>query len=442
MRSPDRFPPGRALLALALAALALTGAARADEDPAAIEAYHRQTEEIRGLRFLRPVKVEMRGRDELREYMRASFEREVDPEEIALGEAVLKQLDLMPPGGDLEAIFLEMMEENVAGFYDPTNETLWIIRDGQASGRDPTVIVHELIHALEDQHFDLEALSGRVEGHDDRALALQGLVEGSATYGMLQPMMRGNVEDPRARRIALAGVSFVLEASGAAQPSDAPDFVMGVLVYPYAHGLGFVSDLIEDRGFAALDQLYADPPSSTEQILHPEKYFAAERDEPVERRLPDLAPALGDGWERLGDNTLGELQLRLAMREWLVMRPTQELRRELPEELEGLGRLLVHLGSRLVPPFDPVRIAAGWDGDRYQVLHHASGRTAMVWWTCWDSAEEAAEFERAYAQAAGFRGRQPGRVGIVRTGAEVVILEDVPPAARSRVLERLEPAAF
>jgi len=130
--------------------------------------------------------------------------------------------------------------------------------------------------------------------------------------------------------------------------------------------LRFVQTLQRQGGFAAVDSAFRDPPQSTEQILHPEKYTA--REAPVAVQLPELAAALGEGWRQTATDTLGELDLRI---------------------------LIQQFGDRQTAE----RAAAGWGGDRYALLEDDAGRAAVAIKTTWDSAPDAQEFFRAYSDA-------------------------------------------
>jgi hypothetical protein len=246
--------------------------------------------------------------------------------------------------------------------------------------------------------------------------------------------------DRDAQRWMFRGLAFTMDLGGAIQPqeSEAPDFLMRLLIAPYAEGVKFVGRVAEDGGYEAVSRAYAAPPRSTEQVLHPEKLLGDDADEPVERRLPDLGAALGPDWRPLGQNTMGELQTRLVLQRWLVDEPALSLLEELPPEARKLGQLVLGLGSRLIPDRDPVRVAEGWGGDRYQVLHHTLGHTAVVWWTTWDTEADADELENALGLAVE---RHPG-IAVDRRGREVVVLFDVPEESRAAVLARLRPEVF
>lgn len=414
----------RFLLALLALVIAMPVHAQESSRDRQVAAWTQQAESIRGLKFKQPVKVEWRDRDALVAYLENLFDKEYPPAEIKADEALLKHLSLIPADASLRKLTLDMLGEGVAGFYNPEDSTLWIIDDeGGSSEQDSMTVVHELIHALEDQHFDLLKRDKAVKHHDDKMLALTGLVEGSATYGMFQPMLAGT-QDPRQIRVALRGLSVLLDVSGNLTGMDAPDFMLANLIYPYAQGLRFVTAISQRKGYAAVNAAYDAVPESTEQILHPEKYLGPERDVPFERTLPDLAKTLGEGWSTVRENTMGELQIRLAFDSWLISSTADWLLGGQDAMARGLGRTALQWASKLAPQLNPVELAAGWGGDRYQLLAKADGTTALVWCSLWDTDQDAEAFVRGYRMAA--KAREVAQPTIEVTGRNVIICEGVP----------------
>jgi hypothetical protein len=169
-----------------------------------------------------------------------------------------------------------------------------------------------------------------------------------------------------------------------------PPFLLENLMFPYTQGAEFVQKMQRERGWARIGQAFNDPPSSTEQILHPEKFYGDQRDEPMELLLPDFASAFGEGAkvEELYENTLGEFNVVLLLRA---------------------------LGANKAAA---AKAAAGWDGDRFEGFETEDGRVVLVWLTTWDSEAEAQEFEAAYRKALG---ATPAR-HLERRGVEVLLV--------------------
>ena len=148
-------------------------------------------------------------------------------------------------------------------------------------------------------------------------------------------------------------------------PEDVPPILISNLAFPYDSGSRFVDALYRAGGFAAIDAAWANPPRSTEQILHPERYLAGDAPELVS--LAPLTDTLGVGWQQVAGDIMGEFFLR------------QYLDQQLPASVAE-------------------RAAMGWGGDRYAVYwNEATGELVLALRLVWDTATDAAEFADAYA---------------------------------------------
>jgi hypothetical protein len=287
-----------------------------------------------------------------------------------------------------------MLQDQVGGYYDPQTEVFFVLGDlprSAASG----LIAHELTHALDDQHFHIDRLLESANVDDDREAAAGCVIEGSATVVSNAFLLRGPAVVP-------AGP----DATPA--PSDGrrqqrfralPDILQRSLISPYLLGQWFLlrGDLSRLRtGVTAadLDRAFADPPASTEQVLHPEKYWGAARDAPVAVALPDLSPRLGTGFHLSGDGVLGELGLA-------VLTGLAPLDPAAPEASRG--------------PAWTNAAATGWGGDRYQ-LYEAGSRAVTLLATTWDTATDAMEFARALPASAVRATRRRDRWVVVVVG--------------------------
>lgn len=240
--------------------------------------------------------------------------------------------------------------------------------------QERVTFAHEFTHALQDQHFDLRALLPKHPENVDRSAAVQALVEGDAV--LLQSLWAQQA-------LTRAELQELSNGGGgsASKLADAPLVVRTELLFPYTTGLEFALAVFRRAGgYAGLDEAFRNPPASTEQVIHPEKYFAREAPVPVD--LPDLAAALGDGWRRVNGNTLGELYLRILVQQYADAAQAQVA-------------------------------AAGWGGDRWQLLEK-DGRSAVVLRTVWDTEQDAREFFTAYG--AGLTRRFAGATRVEDTG--------------------------
>lgn len=357
-------------------------------------AYEAVLPKLRGLEFRNPVEPKFMERDELRAHMATLLQEEITPAEMRLLDATLEVFGFAPPGIETEEMLLAIYSEEVAGFYDPKRKQLFLIREkpqpekkpgfferllGVSSEFDPAeakaTLSHEMAHALADQHFDLERLQEDARHDSDRLLALTALIEGEATLVMLADMGRSPGSDGRE---FLASPPWIMDATfrfaAALLPfaagkafRSAPAVVREALLFSYFKGLVFLLHLTNRDEWTSVDRAFRAPPLSTEQILHPEK-FHGEVDTPQAITMPALAGVVAPDWTEIGRDVLGEFQISILLR--------------------------LHWGALA---------AAGWDGDGYAVFAHRDGRSALAWYTTWDSEQDAREFAGAYARYASTR---------------------------------------
>jgi hypothetical protein len=325
-------------------------------------------EKYRGLEARRPVPAGTLEEPELRKKMTESLDEELSPDQLEAAEIAAKTFGLIPESMDLSRFLLELLTSEVAGFYDPLKGYMALVRRGEAVDEQDVVIVHELTHALQDQHFDLQRFEA-VDPMSDAATALTALSEGDATLTMTSFLAGKNLEE-------LPGVGEVMktflsepdalttaDVPGGAELAKAPAWVRDSLLFGYVQGFSFCLDVRRAGGQKLLDYAFAtDPPRSSEQILHPEKWHGR-RDDPVLLRWPDLAPALA-GWRKVSAGETGEATLQSLLR----------------RNARDRGKADA--------------AAAGWGGDRFEV-YAREGRRLLVWWTEWDSEADAAEFQAA-----------------------------------------------
>jgi hypothetical protein len=290
-----------------------------------------ETERVRGLPFLTQPNVAIITADELAARVRADLEEEIDPAELAVDARVLKLLGLLEPADDLEQLLIDLYSEQVAGFYD--GDTGEMVIAGDAADLSPltkSVVVHELVHALTDQHFlfngDFEAMFD--EQRYDEGAAFQALIEGDATYFQLVYIQ----ELPLAEQLALA-TEALGQMDEASVLQSAPAWIQDDLAFPYDSGQLFVESLVSAGGIAAVDAAYSDRPASTEVVMHPDRFASGERILQVEPVAVEL-----DGYEVHETSTYGEWGLRLLL-------------------------------SQSGEPGVAAQAANGWGGDSYQVLY-------------------------------------------------------------------------
>jgi hypothetical protein len=290
-----------ALLAAGAVALGGGGSPAAREQivsPAHIRLVERRVEALRGLRFRHPVPVAIVSPAQARREGTAEAERSQPAAGQRANEELLKLLGLLPARADLGAIEGSVFEEQVAGYYDPRRKRLALVR---GAGVDDITLAHELTHALEDQHADLERLGSDPRAGDDARTAQQALVEGSATLVMERYAERWPSDAPFGD--ALSGLTQVTGAR------PLPQYIARSLVFPYFQGETFVQTLLDvDGGGWGLVNLAerARPPVSTAEILQPRRWLRAEQPVPVSLAGAGRAlAAAGGGWRRIAGSTLG-----------------------------------------------------------------------------------------------------------------------------------------
>ena len=369
---------------LAVAALAGCGSYRlvregkVHEDVAA--KVRRKLVAIRGLSFERPVPLVAMEPADARAILERELRHQYAPGDLATIGRVYTALGLLSAGTDLEQAFLDLYSSQLAGFYDPVDRRMVLVSNVVATGfftrvvegvlrRDlagEMVLAHELTHALQDQHFGL--ISGRADlGDDDAQLALRAVYEGDATlagYAAVLGGLRAGTATALARQ--LEGVPAQMERTY----PEVPALIRDSVVFQYVAGVNFVSWAYKNAGWDGVNALLSRPPRSTEQILHPEKYFV-KQENPLRVQIGAMAPYLRGDWQLAEEATLGEFTIRL-------------------------------LGERFFDHARAADVAAGWDGDRFMALVRGDD-LALIWLTAWDSERDAADFFAAYATILGGR---------------------------------------
>jgi flagellar motor protein MotB len=319
-----------------------------------------QVAPLRSLSPLANVPREFMNHDQLRAYFTESFAREWSPEAEQRERAVLRALDMDTGNTDLRQAQIDSMVKSVLGFYSQETKQLVVVTDrGQMGVTDKVTYAHEFTHSLQDQHYDLTALFAHAQGNSDYQMALKGLVEGDATLTMglyaRKNLTSADIASYRLEQFQSVDLSGVLTGGGGGP------LVESATYFPYQEGAEFAALLYQDGGWKAIDAAFKNPPRSTEQVLHPERYF--DGDDPLSVRLPAARPS---GWDTIAEDTLGELYLRIYLEHKLDF-------------------------EQAIPA------AQGWGGDRYAVLGDRQGRLALALQTAWDSPADAQEFFDTYS---------------------------------------------
>src|SRR4051812_48426213 len=276
------------------------GTAGARAAAAKVAPIARRVEKIRGLRFKHLPKPLIVSAAQTRADSLRDLDRHSTPAERRSAAQVLELLGLLKPGVDLRAIEGDVAGEQVAGYYDTRRKRLAIVA-GATAADDVTseiTLAHELDHALDDQRIGVRDIAS--PGADDYSSAYTALVEGVATSVMDQ-YARRYIDPGRALSSAFATAGPAL-----ASTKNIPPYLLASLLFSYTSGEKFVNELRRvGHGWKLVNYaLRKRPPRSTEQVIHPEKYFIDERPVPVP--ASGLRTLLPRGWKRVAGGTVGE----------------------------------------------------------------------------------------------------------------------------------------
>ena len=323
-----------------------------------------QVEGIRGLQPTKAVEPVVIDATQLAKNLTDDFDKSHDAASLKDAEDELITLGLLAPGTSLRTITLAFQGGQVAGYYSPEEDKLFVVsRTASVGPADESTYAHEFTHQLQDQHFDLDKLGIDVTDQSDRSLGRLALVEGDATSAQTTWMTQNLTSQELGEVFAASLDPAALQAF-----NNAPPYLRETALFPYQEGLAFVMRLIAEGGYPAVDAAFANPPDSTEQILHPDKYLT--REAPIKVALPTgVAKQLGAGWSEVGQDTMGEELIRI----WL--------------KIGGVA------GT------EATKAAAGWGGDRLALYRGPNGAVSIGWVTTWDTPADASEFLAAASAA-------------------------------------------
>ena len=293
-------------------------------------------------------------KDQVRPYFKKALAKDKAEQDILRDQGFYVALGLLSEKDNLRELWLGLLDEQVVGMYELESKEMKLVgTGGPLSLMEELTLAHEYAHALQDQNFAAgDKAKQLAEEDDDRAMAFQALVEGDATLVQVAYGLAFKSKEEMAQLQSQAG------GPSMAKLQSAPSVLHASLMFPYLQGATFVGELFREGGWAAVNKAYANPPQSTEQILHPQKYRNGEP--PVKVTLPNLPASLGPNWQSLGSETFGEMG-------WLIF--------------------LSESGNRQQAPV----AAAGWGGDRYVVLQNG-GKYALAALTEWDTADDSQQF--------------------------------------------------
>ena len=325
---------------------------------------------LRSLDIKQSVKSSFKTKEEIKHAVLKDLDENTPREEFEASQKTLVVLGLVSASFDLRDYVVQLLREQVAGFYDPKAKEFYLAAWLPLSDQK-RVIAHELVHALQDQHFNLRRFEKWPKGDSDAELAAHALVEGEATLVMIeydfeQQGMKFDIARVGSLTDSLLEQDSDSDAKNYPVLAGAPKVLKENLQFPYLYGAGFVGAVLKNRSWRGLDASYERLPSSTEQIMHPERFLV--RDDPVKIEIPDLAVALGPDWKKADADVNGEFGYLVALAEFI------------PKSAARLA-------------------AAGWGGDRYMLYENkTTGTLVLAQYTTWDTEDDAREFFKAYSE--------------------------------------------
>ena len=363
---------------------------------------------LRGLSVKKPVPCKLKDKSQVEQYLRDTIDTKIPADRLKYEEVAFKLLGFLPRDYDYTNGLIELYTQQIGGYYDPELD-YYAMASWMPQAMQMPIAVHELTHALQDQHYDLDKFTDHHGQSSDELLARSALVEGDATAVMMdysrELMGQGSIR----KMESVSG--FMLQSIAGSMFSSslhsAPPTLQTMLIFPYVSGINFVHDLLKKGGYRSVDEAYKRLPGSTEEILHPEKYHREGK-----RDFVVISPRL----------PRGEVSLKS----------------ETPVYSDVLGEFMISvLLVRWISPAKASASARGWGGDRLAIYEHAHrSREVLVWVTAWDSKSDADEFYGAMrevfsaqldgkpvvsASTVSFVDDEVGRVEIVRNEREVVV---------------------
>jgi hypothetical protein len=331
-----------------------------------IDLIQSQVVQERGLQPKYQVPVVLLTTAELRTNVVNDFLADYTDEDMADDIYELSIIGLLQQNFDLKTLYINLLSEQIAGYYDNDVKEMFVVSDTGFNGPEHLTYSHEFTHVLQDQNYDikngLKYTDDYCETHTEYCAGVQALIEGDATlseYTWFQNFA------------TITDQEQVLQYYNSLKSpvyDSAPDFLKKDFVFPYDQGLTFVQAIHDQGGWAAVDAVYKNPPVSTEQILHPSLYPS---DTPIPVDLPDVATALGSDWREVSRNEMGEWYTYLI----------------LADSVDQAAR---------VDDTTAQTAAAGWGGDEYLVLrNNTANATAFVMKDIWDTANDANQFVAA-----------------------------------------------
>lgn len=407
----------RTLTALLLIVLPWLAQAQSQAPNAAL--IRKVTDEIAGITGLavkRPVPFEMISRAGWKQWVDDEVTRTVKPKEIRVESLVLKRFGLIPADYDLRQATVDLLGEQAAAVYDHRRKRMLFVEGAAEGAMEEAVLIHELSHAVADQHFNMKRFLEKGPQTDEAQTARMAVVEGQAMWIMIESQMRKMGTTLRGNSTAIENMlpnMGKLAAESYPIFTKAPLYLRETLLFPYTAGLSFQQAVLEKNGQSGFADVLRHPPASTQQILHPAKYFAATA--PAHPPVPDIPNR--KEFELLTSGSLGELDFQILIQQYVT-------------EAEALN------------------IAPKLLGGSFDLLEHKTEKYVLLRWSAdWDSPESARAFLVHYQKVLRGKSRQldlrqdsPTQLSGTNEHGGFVVTVDGARVTALEGLKRIEPA--
>jgi hypothetical protein len=323
-----------------------------------------QMSKLISLPILSPLKKSMKSRDEIRAYLLQKMKEDKDAGKRYADQKTMEKFGLLPKDYPLEQTLVKVLTEQIAGLYDPDSQEFFIA-DWTSPADERPVMSHELTHALQDQHFHIDKWTDAAKPNDDGELARDAVIEGSAMAAMLDYELagKGSIRD-----LGDFDPSMLMgDLDSSPELAKAPKVLQDELLFPYLSGVTFTQHLLKAwNGWPDFYQVFAKPPVSTQQIMHPDLYLQGVV--PARIDLPATQGVLSSEWKKLDENDMGEFGVQEILKQFL-------------------------------PKIRSASLAAAWAGDRYSIFENQKNkRTLLLFRIRLSSDAAAARFFGAYSE--------------------------------------------
>jgi IrrE N-terminal-like domain len=362
--------------------------------------------EITGMKLHHAVPCAFISKDDVNKFLKDRVKEVAKPDEIRAEELTLKKFGFVPADFDLAKNTVDLLTEQAAAFYDYNKKKLFLTDSTSAESQEP-VLAHELAHALADQNYNLAKFIRRGRKSDDGSTARLAVMEGQATWLMSEFLARKSGQSLKNSPAMVEMMSKLSDSGGGQYPvfENEPLYLRETLVFPYTKGMLFQDAVFRRDGRRSFGEVFDRPPVSTQQIMQPDSYFKGTK--PTDPKLPD--PKLPRGYKSLVGGTLGELEHRILLAQYLDTAAADE-------------------------------IAPHWRGCNFELVENKqAGRVALLYAVEWDDEDTARRYFEAYRQVLKKKWKQmtvvsesvdqvngsgdDGRFELRRTGAMVTSVE-------------------